>query len=169
MGHRQKVSEREQEELTPPLRPRRKLKIKRLPRGKSFERGNQIGISTRFVKGVSGCPGGRPASSKLSEAYRALLALPAGTRVEIRTNAEAMAYKVFKMGAGGNLGAAREVGDRSEGKPAVSIQVDGGGGDVALIAQYMRERSEIAGCPEGMENDEQLLLEEGEHENEAEA
>ena len=131
------------------------MKIKLRPRGRPFAKGNKIG--RRFKKGdPSPNPGGRPKSAKLSEAYRALLALPAGAPVEIRTNAEAMAYKVFKMGKKGNLGACVEVGDRSEGRPSVSVSVDGSGDNLSLILAMMDGRSEALGAPEGLTPRKQL-------------
>jgi hypothetical protein len=124
------------------------MKIKLRPRGRPFAKGNKIGH--RFKKNEpSPNPGGRPKSAKLSEAYRALLALPAGAPVEIRTNAEALAYKIFKMGRKGSLGAAVEVGDRSEGRPAVSISMEGGD-NLALILAHMDETVEELPAPEGM-------------------
>jgi hypothetical protein len=124
------------------------MKIKLKPRGRPFKPGNHVG--RRFKKGdPSPNPGGRPKSAKLSEAYRALLALPAGAPVEIRTNAEAMAYKVFRMGKKGNLGACVEVGDRSEGRPAVSISMEGGD-NLSLLVAHMDALSEASGKPDGM-------------------
>ena len=126
-----------------------KLKILKRPRGKPFAKGNKIGH--RFKKGEP-CANvaGRPKSAKLSEAYRALLALPAGAPVEIRTNAELMAYKVFKMGKKGNLGACVEVGDRSEGRPSVSVSLNGEGDNLALIIEHMNQMVEDLPAPEGM-------------------
>jgi hypothetical protein len=128
---------------------KRKRKLKRLPRGKSFEKGNTVGVATRFQVGNRANPGGRPRSAKLSEAYRALLALPVDEPVEIRTNAEMMAYKVFKMGKKGNLGACMEIGNRAEGRPAVSVSFNEGGDNLAIILAGMRERSNAIGPPEG--------------------
>jgi hypothetical protein len=125
------------------------MKIKLKPRGRPFKPGNHVG--RRFKKGdPSPNPGGRPKSAKLSEAYRALLALPVDAPVEIRTKAESLAYKIFRMGAKGNLGAAIEVGDRSEGRPPVSITTDGSGDNLRIIVAMMDGRSKDLGAPEGM-------------------
>ncbi len=107
MSSSTKSRKREEEGLTPPLRRKHKRTIKKLPRGRSFEKGNSVGIATRFQPGNRANPGGRPQSAKLSEAYRALLALPVDEPVEIRTNAEAMAYKVFQNGQGAAISALR--------------------------------------------------------------
>src|ERR1700733_12065903 len=135
--------------LAPDVRRTQKRKLKRLPRGKSFEKGNSVGVNTRFQPGNRANPGGRPRTTKLTEAYRALLALPVDAPVEIRTNAEAMAYKVFRMGMKRNLNACVEVGNRAEGRPAVSINMNDGPDNLSVLIGMMNERSEQVGLPEG--------------------
>jgi|ERR1700733_3993020 len=150
--------------LAPDVRRTQKRKLKRLPRGKSFEKGNSVGVNTRFQPGNRANPGGRPRNAKLSEAYRALLALPVDAPVEIRTNAEAMAYKVFRMGKKGNLGACVEIGNRAEGRPAVSVSFNEGGDNLAVLIGMMDDKSEQIGPPEGMVRRQLGANEDGEQE-----
>jgi hypothetical protein len=99
------------------------LSHKRRPRGKAFAKGNTFGV--RFVKGISGNPGGRPKYKKISEAARAALALDPDEKVKPRTNAEAMVLSAIKRARRGNIGALCAIADRCEGRPATSIHVDG--------------------------------------------
>src|ERR1700678_3087084 len=112
-------------ELTPVSGGKRILavKIKKLPRGRSFEKGNIIGLRTRFAPGSRGNSDGRPASREVSSALRILASLEIGQPVEIRTNAEARAVQLWKMGQAGSLAAIREALDRAEGKPATTLNV----------------------------------------------
>ena len=72
------------------------IRIKKRPRGKSFEKGNGFGSEFRFVKGMpSPNPGGRPKTAKLSEAIREGLALGSSERLPVRTNAEVLAAQVI--------------------------------------------------------------------------
>ncbi len=91
------------------------------PDGK-FAPGNKVG--NRFKKGASGNPQGRPKLTLLSEALRAQLAeeMP---DAEERTYAEAIAERLCKEAAmRGNVQAAREIADRTEGKPKQTLDVD---------------------------------------------
>jgi hypothetical protein len=84
------------------------------PRGKPFE------------KGKSGNPAGRPKGIKyLSEAYRVWLARPSG-RDPGRTNADLVAEVIVNEAINGNIIAAKELADRTEGKPrqAIDLSVD---------------------------------------------
>jgi hypothetical protein len=75
-----------------------------------------------FKKGQSGNPAGRPKSITLSEAMRNELAkiLP-GTE---QTFAEIIASKLVKAAALGNVLAAKEIADRTEGRPKQALDVD---------------------------------------------
>jgi Family of unknown function (DUF5681) len=77
-----------------------------------------------FPKGVSGNPGGRPKSRTLSEAYRKELAKVIPNDPEGRTFAEVIARQVVLAAAKGDLGCAREIADRVEGKPRQSLDID---------------------------------------------
>ncbi len=76
-----------------------------------------------FPKGVSGNYAGRPKKALLSDALRRQLteALPNAPE---RTIAEAIAQTLIKEAISGNVQAIREVGDRTEGKPAQAIALD---------------------------------------------
>ncbi len=87
----------------------------------TFAPGNRLG--NRFKPGASGNPNGRPKLTLLSEAIRAQLAVEAPDADE-RTYAEVIAEKLCTEAASGNVGAAREIADRTEGKPKQAIDVD---------------------------------------------
>lgn len=114
---------------TPPLR--------RAPRGKPFEKGNQQGLATRFVKGICPNPGGRPATAKYSEALRRGFALRPDEKLPMGTNAEVTAAHVIRKCRRGKLPYIREAGDRSEGRPMVSLSVDGSGDNFAIYVASM--------------------------------
>jgi hypothetical protein len=75
----------------------------------------KVGESTRWKKGRSGNPGGRPRRKVLREAYRDVLALRCPTDPERRTFAELIALRLATAAAGGDLKAAIELADRTEG------------------------------------------------------
>ncbi len=87
----------------------------------TFAPGNKLG--NRFKPGASGNPKGRPKLTLLSEAIRAQLAVVAPDADE-RTYAEVIAEKLCTEAAAGNVLAAREIADRTEGKPKQAIDVD---------------------------------------------
>ncbi|MGH9847770.1 MAG: DUF5681 domain-containing protein, partial [Blastocatellia bacterium] len=74
-------------------------------------------------KGQSGNPAGRPKTRTLSEAYRQWLAepMPDGSG---RTYADAVAAMLCAEAAKGNVNAARELADRTEGKARQMLDVD---------------------------------------------
>lgn len=86
-----------------------------------FAGGNKLG--KRFQPGQSGNPKGRPKSITLSEALRLQLAevMP---EADERTYAEEIARVLCADAAKGNVLAAREIADRTEGKPKQAIDVD---------------------------------------------
>jgi hypothetical protein len=122
------------------------IRVKKRPRGKSFEPGNGFGSATRYKKGESGNPQGRPACKEISKALRALLAshksLPA------KTGAEKLAREWFKQSLHGNVAAIVSLADRTEGRPSISISHDGSGDNLTLILAAMGERSRDIGPPE---------------------
>jgi hypothetical protein len=87
----------------------------------TFAPGNKLG--NRFKPGASGNPDGRPKLTLLSEAIRAQLAVVAPEADE-KTYAEVIAEKLCTEAASGNVNAAREIADRTEGKPKQSLDVD---------------------------------------------
>ena len=76
---------------------------------------------TAFKPGQSGNPAGRPKSITLSEAIRLQLAQ---TFSEDRTYAEEIALVLCAAAVKGNVNAAREIADRTEGKPKQAIDLD---------------------------------------------
>ncbi len=88
-----------------------------------------------FPKGVSGNPAGRPKSITLSEAFRRQLSQPASHDPEGRTFAEVIALRVCVAAAQGDVGAAREIADRTEGRARQSFDVDMSVSDWRQIAE----------------------------------
>ncbi len=76
-----------------------------------------------FPKGVSGNPGGRPKKALLSDALRRQIAEAVPNAPE-KTIAEVIARALIREAVSGNVQAIREIGDRSEGKPAQAIALD---------------------------------------------
>ena len=90
-------------------------------RNGKFAPGNKLG--NRFKPGESGNPEGRPKLTLLSEALREQLAtvLPG---VDERTIAEHIARSLVREAIKGNVAAAKEIADRTEGKPKQSVDVN---------------------------------------------
>lgn len=99
--------------------------LRRAPRGTPFAVGNNYGIETRFKEGNRANPGGRPKSKKLSDAYRAMAESDVEKPIRIQTRAERVVRKVFQLAERGSIPAAREIADRCEGRPAITITGDG--------------------------------------------
>ncbi len=98
----------------------KKTSGKQAVKGK-FPPGNKIG--PRFPKGVSGNKNGRPKLTKLTEALREQLAEAMPNAPE-RTVAEQIARALIREAVKGNVQAIREIGDRTEGKPAQKLDLD---------------------------------------------
>jgi hypothetical protein len=82
-----------------------------------FAKGNSLG----FQPGRSGNPKGRPKSITLSEAYRKQLAQPVPGNEDGLTYADVIASVVCEAAAKGDVQAARELADRTEGKARQTI------------------------------------------------
>jgi uncharacterized protein DUF5681 len=93
------------------------------------------GNSHRFQKGVSGNPGGRPRRSRLSEAIIEKLAevFPAESETTI---ADFIAGALVKEALKGNVQAAKELADRSEGRAPQKL-------DIALTGAAGRMADEL--------------------------
>jgi hypothetical protein len=109
----------------------------------------------RFRAGVSGNPGGRPAVRTLSKACREVLSQPVPDGSGL-TFAEAIAKKLASKALEGDVRAAEELADRSEGRPGQSIDLT-----VSRLAErfYRMSREELlryaetGKLPEGMANE----------------
>jgi hypothetical protein len=86
-----------------------------------FAPGNKIG--NRFQKGESGNPSGRPKLTRLTDALRQQLAETSPDAPE-STVAETIARALIREAVSGNVQAIRELGDRTEGKPKQTIDLD---------------------------------------------
>src|SRR5262245_5723846 len=87
------------------------------------KRGNVANLKP-WRKGQSGNPAGRPKSITLSEAYRKQLAQPFPDDPQGRAYAEVIAEKMVMSAATGETASAREIADRTEGKPRQALDVD---------------------------------------------
>lgn len=78
---------------------------------------------TRFKKGKSGNPGGRPSLKAWSEAISAALAeVDAKSK---KTKLAMVATALVDAAIGGDVSAMREIGDRIEGRAIQAVQVAG--------------------------------------------
>jgi hypothetical protein len=80
------------------------------------------GNPTRFQPGISGNPAGRPASANLSDAYRRQLKRTIGRGAKSRSYADEIARQMVAAAVGGDVAAAREIADRTEGRPRQSVE-----------------------------------------------
>src|ERR1700722_19190585 len=83
-----------------------------------------VGKAYRWKKGQSGNPSGRPKSKTLSDAYRNKLEEPVPNDPEKRTWAELIAEAQVRDAVRGNVQAAREIADRTEGKAKQAIEFE---------------------------------------------
>lgn len=132
------------------------VKLKKKPRGKSFEPGNGFGSQYRFKPGQSGNPSGRSteeqkAAAEISKALAARLVQVGSKRLlktRGRTFTEKLADEWIRQGLHGNWQSIAALADRLEGKPAVTV--NGGGTDnLQLLIMEMRNTSKRIGPPEG--------------------
>jgi Family of unknown function (DUF5681) len=78
-----------------------------------------------WAKGVSGNPGGRPRTAPIAELLRELLEKLCPGDKQNRTCAHKIAEAMLKRACQGDVRAAREVADRTEGRPTQSVIVGG--------------------------------------------
>ncbi|MFZ0640626.1 MAG: DUF5681 domain-containing protein, partial [Candidatus Acidiferrales bacterium] len=78
----------------------------------------------RWKKGQSGNPSGRPKSKTLSDAYKNKLEESVPNDPEGRTWAELIAEAQVRDAVRGNVQAAREIADRTEGRPRQAIDFE---------------------------------------------
>lgn len=93
-------------------------------------------VHTRFKKGQSGNPKGRPRSAVISDTLRARLAeAPPGEQdADVRTYADAIARALIDKALTGDVAAIKEVGDRTEGKARQAV----------VLTYTEREKLELA-------------------------
>jgi hypothetical protein len=126
-------------------------RIKKRPRGRSFEKGNGFGSEHRFQKGMpSANPSGRPLCKEISKALVQRLASTGP--ISARSGAEKLANEWYKQASTGNVPALVSLANRVEGCPATAIQVTGQDNLVLLLEAMTGE----LGPPEA-----RPLLEEG--------
>ena len=78
----------------------------------------------RFKPGQSGNPGGRPKRKRITEAL--MDALETLVKAGDKTAAEAVAVAMIRKAIKGDVKAATFIADRTEGKPAQTVKVEGG-------------------------------------------
>ena len=92
-----------------------------------------------FKPGESGNPGGLPRGTpRLSTAYQKLLGVDARSRLPVETIADEIAASVIKRAINGDLRAAQEVADRTEGTATPFLSVPDG--DAIELELLERER-----------------------------
>jgi hypothetical protein len=98
-----------------------------------------VGAATRWKKGSSGNPGGRPKSRLLSEALRARLAEIKKDDPASRTFAEVVAENLVDIACSKGpaaVAAINETGDRLEGRPTQAVQISD-------LTREIREKSDV--------------------------
>ena len=93
-------------------------------------------VHTRWKKGQSGNPKGRPRSSILSDAMRAALAeAPPGEHdPNVQSYADAIARALIDKALAGDVAACKEIADRTEGKARQAV----------VLSYTEREKLEVA-------------------------
>jgi hypothetical protein len=113
----------------------------------------ESGKPHRFKPGKSGNPSGRPKSKTITAAYRKLLEglVPKDRRG--RTWAELIAAAQVRIAALGNVRAAREIADRTEGRPSQRLELTGDAGGPIEVADAREQLLEKL-CPEALDRGE---------------
>ena len=130
----------------PPRRP------KRMPRGRPFREGNELGKAYWFRKGQSGNPLGGTKYAEISKALRGFLALELSVPLLVRTHAEKVAYKLLHHAEKGKLAAISELCDRAEGRPSQAVRIESGNDPLAQLIKEMERESRSIGPPEEQED-----------------
>ena len=114
------------------------------PESSTKQRGKfQKGNLHAWQPGQSGNPAGRPKSTRLSDAYRRQLAEVDGSDPERRTYAQLIADHMVRLAAGlagsgkSSAIAAREIADRTEGKPRQPTPFDVKGEALQILANFL--------------------------------
>jgi len=85
----------------------------------TFAPGHKLG--NRFAKGESGNSAGRPKLTRLTEALRQQLSMPGADE---QTIAEQIAKTLIRLALSGDVAAIKEIGNRTEGLPKQSLDLD---------------------------------------------
>lgn len=124
------------------------------PENRGRNRGGLPPVETRWKKGQSGNPGGRPKKKPITEAYEAMARTNVPTEVlealqragfKGRTWAEAWAFGLAVKAARGDVPAAKEITDRVEGKPPTSEDDEGKKGSRGMIVVIHAPRPDREG------------------------
>jgi len=92
--------------------------VNKRPNG-TFAPGHKLG--NRFAKGESGNSAGRPKLTRLTEALRQQLSMPGADE---QTIAEQIAKTLIRLALSGDVAAIKEIGNRTEGLPKQSLDLD---------------------------------------------
>jgi hypothetical protein len=123
----------------------------RPPENRGRNRGGLPPVETRWRKGQSGNPGGRPKKKPITEAYEAMATSKVPIAVleslqragfEGRTWAEAWAFGLAVKAARGDVPAAKEIADRVEGKPPTSEDEEVNKGPLYVVFHAPRPNRE---------------------------
>jgi hypothetical protein len=102
-------------------------------------------LACQWQKGESGNPTGRPRKSPVSDALRELIDQEySGREKRFRglTNCQVLATRLFEQAIAGDLGAAKEVADRIQGKAPQSVTMGGPEGGAIAFMSLSREENE---------------------------
>ena len=103
--------------------------VNKRPNG-TFAPGHKLG--NRFAKGESGNSAGRPKLTRLTEALRQQLSMPGADE---QTIAEQIAKTLIRLALSGDVAAIKEIGNRTEGLPKQSLDLDLQVSDWRTLAQ----------------------------------
>jgi hypothetical protein len=115
-----------------------------------FATGNSSG--KKFPPGISGNPSGRPRLTRLTEALREQLA-EISPDADEQTIAEQIAKTLIKLAISGDVAAIKEIGNRTEGLPRQSIDLD------LQISDWRTEAQKYGVSEQDVINEAKLLIE----------
>jgi len=131
-----------------------------MARGKAERTFIEAGKPHRFRKGQTGNAGGRPKSKLLSDAYKSMLAQPVPGDPEGRTWADLAAERMIHAIVKGNVHAAREIAERTEGKACQQVEPIGENSGVPRMSreELLRRVREFYGLSDPSSNTEKPSL-----------
>lgn len=130
----------------------KKTKNRKSPENRGTSRGREnlrLGVKFRWQPGQSGNPGGRPKFAEMSKACRDILSQPM-PKDKSRTFAMGIARKLADMAIHGNVAAASELADRSEGRPRQALDINERENPLLQLVEAMNRESARIGPPQGM-------------------